>query len=113
MTYMGMANIGNFLAILSRLAQVLEMEEHQPNRLENIHHTKDVSIKIKDAAFKWGYRVKTESNNDDDKKKEGSKKTLIGGIGARGKVQVEEFDDPVIKGINLEMNDSGLLVVVG
>ena len=138
------------------------MEEHVPNRLANTQSDQGVRIVVKDAAFKWGYRVKIDQSKAGEGGagmgrgggERGGRGGRGGGGGAgrgrgggdsggrgrggassrggfgggrgggrggrggrggfeRGKVEVEEFNDPIVSNVNFELQDSGLIVVVG
>ena len=95
MSYFGMINVQNFLAVLERLASVLAMEEFQTVRERDVK-PEDVKIEIKDGSFSWGFRVK---DNQDEAK--------------RGKVLIEDLKDPTISKINLSMKQGDHMIVVG
>lgn len=71
------------------------MEEYESKRTKDVD-ANDVSIEIKDCSFSWGFRVK------DDQK-----------YNARGKVQIDVDDKPVIKNLNFHLKKNDHMIVVG
>lgn len=59
LTYFGMTNVKNFMAILDRLSKIFEMEEYRRQRQTSCE-PKDVSIEMNQCAFSWGFRVQED-----------------------------------------------------
>ena len=60
----------------------------------------DVHIKLSNASFSWGYRVKENQEEGKNSKQ-------------RAQLLVEEVTTPILSDVNLNLTDSGLVVVVG
>ena len=99
MTYFAVTNLQSFLAILERLAQVFEMEEFELTRITNSEE-KDICVKFTDAAFAWGYRVKEDQSAAKKSKQ-------------RARLLIEDFNDPIISSVNLDLKHDDTIVVVG
>ena len=75
------------------------MEEHDADRISKTNST-EVHVKLKNASFSWGYRVK-----DDQEEGKNAKQ--------RARLLVEEVKAPILSDIDLDLVDNGLVVVVG
>ena len=47
--------------MLERLSEVLAMEEHKKERVEDIGKN-EACVKLEDASYTWGFRVKENQN---------------------------------------------------
>jgi hypothetical protein len=47
------------MVLMQRLSEIFCMEEFKMERIENVQKS-EVCIKMKDAAFSWGFRVQQD-----------------------------------------------------
>jgi len=71
------------------------MEEHTTERITFIDNEKDAYIKLSNASFSWGFKVKENQN---------SKKAIL---------EMEEVSEPALRDINLDLKHDDLIIVVG
>ena len=59
MTYYAMSTNSTAMGVTARLADIFKMEEHKSSRKEATK-VSDIKIKIENAEFTWGFRVKED-----------------------------------------------------
>lgn len=94
LTYLGIFNYKNFQTILERLASIFKMEEFVTKRVKQVTNDQ-VIAEVIEGSFSWGFRVKEEQKL------------------ARGQVDIEETENPIIENINFSMKKGELMIVVG
>ena len=97
MTYYAMTTLQTFSAIILRLSSVFELEENESMRSCEVTNP---IVKIENANFSWGFKVKQEN----------SKKAVIK---SGDKVELEKITKPVLTGISIDMKPGDFLAVVG
>jgi len=95
LTYIGLTNFQNFLAILRRLSTVFEMEEYKVTRITS-EPEEQSEVTFAKCSFSWGFRVKENQA--------GSKLS---------RVLIEAEDKPIISEVNFSLRPKDLLVVIG
>lgn len=96
LTFMGISSIKTFLAVLERISSVFAMEEYKTVREKDVD-ADSVIVEVKDSAFSWGFRVKEDQK----------------GNTVRGKVLIEEDEQPIIKEMNFTLQRNDHMIVVG
>jgi len=93
--FFGMTMFSNFLSILKRVGEVLDMEEFDSSEKEDnaMDLPKNTRIKIDDASFTWGFSVKKDKD---------SKNTIE-----------DKADDINLENINFTAKDGDLIAIVG
>jgi hypothetical protein len=59
LTYFSLTNVQIFLAVLYRLSQIFELEDHKKKRDAYVELA-DVCVEVKDVAFSWGFKIKED-----------------------------------------------------
>ena len=101
MTYYAMSTNSTAMGVTARLADIFKMEEHKSKRKE-AKRVSDIKIKIENAEFTWGFRVKEDQMNQQMK----MQKNIV-------KLDIEQSNETVLSGINLDLKAGSFLVVVG
>ena len=84
------------MAVLERISSVFAMEEYKAVREKDVHPD-DVTVDVRDSSFSWGFRVKEDQKDNK----------------VRGKILIEEDEQPIIKGMNFTLKKNDHLIVVG
>lgn len=82
-----MASFSQYSVMFGRLGEIFKLEEHKRTRQVDCSHT---CIQLENATFSWDFKL---SNNADSK--------------------FENFDQPILENINLNLKKDSLLLVVG
>lgn len=96
LTFFGISSIKTFLAVLERISSVFAMEEYKSERETDVDF-ENVVVEVKNSAFSWGFRVKEDQK----------------GNTVRGKVLIEEDEQPIIKDINFTLRKNDHMIIVG
>ena len=88
----------SFLSITERISAVFQKEELTCDR-EIIVPPTEVSIKINNASFGWGFKIAEGAQNQN--------------IKTSAQIKIEEVSEPYIVDINFDLKYNDLLVVVG
>lgn len=94
--YMGASMLSNFIAILRRVGEVIDMEEFDEKQFENEHAEHDKSkfaIEMKNASLTWGFSIKGDADS-------------------KGEVQ-DDLSDINLDSINFTASAGDLIAVVG
>ena len=93
LAYFAAISVSTFLSIVRRLGSIFEMDEFTSERQSKVN-PEDTMIKIKDASFSWGFKVRHDQAKGNN----------------QGRIKVEK---PVLTGISFEMRKGDHLVIVG